>query len=93
MPLSEIFEVLMLIAFGAAWPFSIYKSYKARCNEGKSAIFLYVIFIGYLNGIIFQMLIMHGFNLALFIFCLNTLMVAIDIALYHRNKKLTDVAA
>ena len=86
MELAQIFEVMMLICFGAAWPFSIYKSYTSRRNEGKSIYFLLVIFVGYLCGMIFQYLLVHGFNYVFFVFVLNAGMVAIDIALYYRNK-------
>ena len=44
----SIFEIVMLVCFGAAWPFSIYKSYKAKSNEGKSVLFLFVIALGYI---------------------------------------------
>lgn len=30
----SIFEVIMLICFGAAWPFSIYKSYTSTSTSG-----------------------------------------------------------
>jgi len=42
----SVFEAIMLICFGAAWPLSIYKSYVSRTTAGKSVIFLYVIFAG-----------------------------------------------
>lgn len=35
----SIFEVLMLACFGAAWPFSLVRSYKARSNKGKRPCF------------------------------------------------------
>ena len=35
----SIFEAIMLICFGAAWPFSIYKSYTSRENTGKSILY------------------------------------------------------
>jgi hypothetical protein len=41
-----IFEAIMLIYFGSAWPFSIYKSYTSRENTGKSIIFLLIVFVG-----------------------------------------------
>ena len=42
----------MLICFGAAWPFSIYKSLKSKSTAGKSLIFLIVVEVGYIAGII-----------------------------------------
>jgi hypothetical protein len=44
---NEHFEAFMRVCFGAAWPFSIYKSYKSRINKGKSLGFLIVVIIGY----------------------------------------------
>ena len=48
----SIFEVLMLACFGAAWPFSLVRSYKARSNKGKSLFFLVVLFVGYILSLI-----------------------------------------
>ena len=57
----SIFEIIMLICFGAAWPLSIYKSYTSRSTEGKSVSFLIVILIGYVAGILHKI-----FNLIYF---------------------------
>ena len=46
----SLFEIMMLICFGAAWPFSILKSYRSRSNRGKSALFLAVVLAGYIAG-------------------------------------------
>jgi hypothetical protein len=32
----SVFEIAMLVCFGAAWPVSIYKSLKTRAVAGKS---------------------------------------------------------
>jgi len=82
---SSIFEALMLICFGLAWPVSIYKSYKAKRNEGKSIFFLYIILIGYLNGVIFQYLISPAISYVFALFFINIFLVATDIVLYYRN--------
>jgi len=81
----SVFEVIMLVCFGAAWPFSIYKSYISRNNHGKSVLFLLIIFVGYISGIIHKMV--YDFNLVIFLYMLNAAMVFIDIGLYFRNKK------
>ncbi len=47
----SIFEIIMLICFGAAWPFSIYRSAKARSTKGKSLLFMLVVATGYVAGI------------------------------------------
>jgi len=45
----SIFEMLMLLCFGAAWPFSIYKSYKSKSVDGKSPYFLVILILGYIR--------------------------------------------
>ncbi len=79
----SIFEVVMLICFASAWPFSIYKSYKSKQTAGKSLLFMYTIEVGYIAGLLHKYFYnMDGvFYLYLFNFCL----VLIDIALYYRN--------
>jgi len=82
---KSIFEVLMLVCFGAAWPFSIYRSYRSKTTEGKSGIFLGIVFIGYISGIVHKALYNRDFVIVLY--TINALMVAIDIVLYIRNKR------
>ncbi|MBB6478373.1 hypothetical protein HNR50_000006 [Spirochaeta isovalerica] len=83
--ISSIFEALMLICFGLAWPFSIYKSWTSRTNKGKSLFFLTVLFIGYLCGILFK--ITGNTDRILILYILNGSMVLTDIAIYFRNRK------
>ena len=82
----SIFEILMLICFGAAWPTAIYKSIKSKSVEGKSVVFLYIILIGYLMGMLHKL--MYDLNFVIFLYMLNFMMVFIDLLLYYRNKKL-----
>ncbi len=78
------FEAIMLVCFGSAWPFSIYKSYKSKSVKGKSLGFLIIIFIGYLCGIIHK--IFYHFDGVILLYVLNFIMVGIDIILFLRNK-------
>ena len=89
MTLLGILESGMLFCFGFGWPFSIYKSYKARANTGKSLLFLIVIWTGYLLGILFKALSPH-YDFTLWLYCINCSMVSVDIALYFRNKRLDE---
>lgn len=82
----SVFEIVMLLCFGIAWPFSIYKSYTSRQTKGKSLAFLLVVVIGYISGIIHKLIFSRDF--VVFLYMLNLLMVSTDIALYFRNKKL-----
>ena len=78
------FEILMLVCFGAAWPFSIYKSWRSREVAGKSVLFLVVIFLGYVSGTIHK--IFYNFDYVIVLYVLNGVMVFIDIMLYYRNR-------
>lgn len=80
----SIFEAVMLICFGLAWPFSIYKSLKTREVGSKSLVFLLALLIGYVAGILHKVFFAMDGVIALYI--LNGTMVSIDIALYLRNR-------
>jgi ABC-type multidrug transport system permease subunit len=82
----QIFEILMLICFGFAWPTSIYKSITSKSIEGKSVVFLYVIIAGYLFGIVHKIINDPDFVIVLYV--LNAMMVFIDLLLYYKHKKL-----
>lgn len=82
----SIFEIIMLVCFGAAWPFSIYKSYKSKSTEGKSAFFLFIILIGYAAGILNK--IFYNFDNVVYLYALNMIMVALDLFLYMKNQRI-----
>lgn len=79
----SIYEIGMLVCFGFAWPFSIYKSFVSRTTKGKSLFFLVVVFLGYVSGILNKYLV-HYDNVVYFYYA-NTLMVFLDIVLFARN--------
>jgi uncharacterized membrane protein YbjE (DUF340 family) len=81
----SIFEIIMLICFGAAWPFSIYRSYKSKSVKGKSFIFLFVVFIGYIAGILHK--VFYNFDNVIYLYTLNMVMVGIDMGLFLRNRR------
>ncbi|UWG95625.1 hypothetical protein LPY66_11930 [Dehalobacter sp. DCM] len=82
----SVFEAIMLLCFGSAWPFSIYTSYKSRTAKGKSLFFLVVVFIGYIAGILHK--VMYSFDYVIILYIFNFCMIGIDMLLYFRNKKL-----
>ncbi|MBR2957359.1 MAG: hypothetical protein IKC20_03825 [Clostridia bacterium] len=92
--MAEILEVLMIICFGASWPFNVFKSYKARTAKGKSLWFLCLIIFGYIAGIASKFLnetYMADISTkwyVLFFYFLNLIMVTADLILYFRNRKL-----
>ena len=90
--MAEIFEIAMIVCFGASWPLNVMKSWKARTTKGKSLSFLCLILIGYIAGIISKFVndaYMAAFAqkwYVLFFYILNFIMVAIDFVLYFRNR-------
>lgn len=97
--MAEILEIIMVVSFGASWPMNVAKSYKARTTKGKSLAFLLLIFFGYIAGIASKLVneaYMAQFAskwYVLVFYCLNFIMVGIDLCLYVRNKRLDKLAA
>ena len=103
--LATICEIIMVICFGASWPFNIIKAYKARTTKGTSLLFMSLIGIGYVGGIlnkIFTMCLniaqgkapltwLQGIAFAFYI--INITLVSSGIVIYFRNKKLDKIAA
>lgn len=92
--MAELFEIIMIVSFGASWPLNVLKSYRARTTKGKSLAFLLLIFFGYIAGITSK-LINEAYMAAfaekwyvLFFYVLNLIMVGTDLILYVRNRKL-----
>lgn len=89
--MSEFLEIVMILSFGASWPVSVIRSYKARTAKGKSPVFLCLIFFGYIAGIVSKFLneaYMAQFSekwYVLFFYFLNLFMVGTDLVLYFRN--------
>jgi hypothetical protein len=77
----------MLLCFGAAWPFSIYRSYKSRSTKGKSLVFLIILLAGYVAGIINKLV--NYADIVIVFYCINLIMVLIDMGLYIRNYFIT----
>jgi hypothetical protein len=78
------FEILMLVCFGLAWPFSIYKSATTREVGSKSMVFLFALLIGYISGVLHKLFYLY--DPVIFLYILNGTMVSIDIALTMRNR-------
>lgn len=78
------FEITMLLCFGAAWPFSIYKSATTREVGSKSLVFLIALLVGYIAGVIHKLF--YNYDFVIFLYILNGTMVSVDIALYLRNR-------
>jgi hypothetical protein len=96
--MSELLEIVMILSFGASWPFNVVRSFKARTAKGKSPTFMLLIIFGYIAGIASKFLneaYMAAFSekwYVLFFYFLNLIMVAIDFGLYLRNRRLDRLA-
>ena len=77
------FEIIMLLCFASAWPFSIYKSYTSRQNAGKSLLFTYVVEVGYVAGLLHKYF--YNMDGVFYLYLFNFGLVLIDICLYYRN--------
>mgnify|MGYP004534202747 CR=1 FL=1 len=93
--MATVCEIILLVCFGASWPFNVIKAYKARTAKGTSLPFMSLIDFGYVAGIckmIFT-LIENGTLtalqcVALGFYILNLVLVTTGIFIYFRNKKL-----
>ena len=92
--MSDILEIIMILCFGASWPFNVYRSYRARTAKGKSLLFLILIEVGYIAGIaakfmnpVYMAEIGEKWYVLSFYF-LNFAMVAAALVLYFRNRRL-----
>ena len=74
--MGSMFEAIMLICFGLAWPASVYRSYKCRTSTGKSVVFLLVIEAGYVAGIMHK--ISNGSDAVIYLYVLNAVLVLIS---------------
>jgi hypothetical protein len=88
-PMS-VFEIVMLLCFGAGWPVSIWHSYRSRTNAGKSLAFMFIVLSGYLAGILHKLY--YYYDAVIYLYMLNGLFVSLDILFYYRNKKIMAAA-
>lgn len=94
----DLLEALTIFCFGLSWPISIRKSIVSRTAKGKSLFFEVFLLIGYAFGITRKIIQTVGgssgfiFFLSFFFYVLNFIEIAIDIALYFRNRKLDKLA-
>ena len=80
----SIFEIGMLLCFGAAWPLSIYKSFRSRSVEGKSLLFMIVVLAGYVSGTLHK--IYYYYDPVIYLYIFNGAMILVDIMLYFKYK-------
>ena len=76
----SIFEAVMMLCFGASWPFQVVKTYRTKNVEGKSILFLWLVMIGYVSGMIHK--ILNNFDWVIYLYLLNLVLVATDAFFY-----------
>jgi hypothetical protein len=74
----------MLICFGISWPVALIKSYTTKSVKGKSLLFLFLVFLGYVFGIIHK--IVYNYDYVIWLYILNGLLVFADMALWFMYK-------
>lgn len=85
--MAQIFEVIMLCCFGASWPFNIVKSLRSRTARGKSLLFEVCVIVGYLSGLAGKLL-SGNLSYVVAFYLMDILMVATDLTLTLRNRRL-----
>ena len=84
-------EILMLILFGASWPFNIAKSIRTRTARGKSLLFETLIIAGYVAGLAAKLYTYRTTGelaYSAWFYMANIAMVTTDLILSIRNTKL-----
>ncbi len=74
-------EAIMIICFGLSWPMSIYRTLKMKQVTGKSDVFLWLVFCGYIAGIFHKLF--NAFDWVILLYSINAGMVFTDIVLYY----------
>lgn len=80
----SIYEVLMIVCFGFAWPINVYNSVRTGSTKGKNLLFLLMIVLAYVFGILHKLV--YSRDGAVYFYVLNACMVLADVALYVRNR-------
>ena len=76
----SIFELIMLVCWGICWPVSVFKSLKSKRTEGKSLLFMVIVWFGYVSGVTYKLV--DNYDLVIILYIFNLILVSIDIALY-----------
>ncbi len=81
-----LFEAVMLVCFGASWPFAIIKTYKTKVVKGKSRLFSSLVIIGYICGMINK--ILNSMDIVFWFYVIDLILVSTDfiLLLKYRNK-------
>ena len=94
--MADVLELAMIVCFGLSWPLNICKAWKARTAKGASVPFYFLILAGYLFGIASKVIkLRRGIvtpGYVWFFYILNSVIVAVGIAVWFRNRRLDRAA-
>lgn len=83
---TSIFEALMMLGFGVAWPFNILRSLRTKTAAGKSFAFAFVLEFAYICGILHK--VFYSFDVVFWLYLLDAVLVLTDICLMFRYSRL-----
>lgn len=83
--ISGLFEILMLLCFAFAWPFSIVKQWRTKNSAGKSILFSYIVMLGYVFGIV-NKIVSNDVDYVMAFYFLDFFLVLTDTLIYYRNR-------
>jgi hypothetical protein len=89
---ATLCEAAMILCWGVSWPAALRKTWKTRSVDGVSSIFLWLVFFGYVSGILFKLFAARseGFvNPVIILYVFNFVMVGAELILYYRFRKKT----
>ena len=81
----SIYELGMLACFGICWPVSVYTSVKTKKTQGKSLLFMIIVFLGYISGVTHK--ILYNFDFVFILYVSNLVLVFVDIVLYLKYSR------
>ena len=87
--MAAVLEAIMLVCFGLSWPINAMKAWKSRTAVGTSWMFLALITFGYVAGIAAKF-VGGMVNWVLAVYFINLAALAVNWAIYARNKSLDD---
>ena len=85
--MAAVLEAVMLVCFGLSWPINAMKAWKSRTAVGTSQAFLALITFGYIAGIAAKF-VGGTVNWVLVVYFINLAALAVNWAVYVRNRSL-----
>ena len=89
--MTQAFEAIMLLCFGASWPFNIAKSIKSRTAKGKSVWFEVCVVAGYTFGLTGKF-INGQLTYVVIVYAMDLILVTTALLLTLRNRRLDRLA-